>query len=195
MAKKLKRRLPAILLFVVIFQGCEIGWASFRVMTGNLHYGRGQYQKAILQYLHTNELTAMDIRYYNLGNVYYALGEGKAALNNWVKAEHETHDPDILFRIEFNRGVLYYQWGRFNEAYQSFRRALTINPADNDTKINLEESFLRIRAPASRQQEESVIEKEGVSRESERLLRYIREKEVKLRRVSEESERDFEEDW
>ena len=144
MAKKI------ILLFcpmiILLTASCSQTVPRAEVLTGNLAYSRGNYQNAIIGYLTAlhSDMPSQDVVKYNLGNVYYALGEGKAAMGEWDRAEKETEDTDILFRIAFNRGLLFYNWGRYQEAYLSFKQALRINPANLDAKINLEESWSRI---------------------------------------------------
>jgi len=118
-------KIPLIILVVIsvfLLGSCRDSASSTRVLEGNMSFARGQYQKSILKYLEANDSgnTGKDVVYYNLANVYYALGEGEAALRLWGIVEELTDNTDILFRVSFNRGVLYYHWGRYDEAdYQS----------------------------------------------------------------------------
>ena len=174
---------PLLILLIPLLalaaSSCSNSAPMARVLAGNLAHGRGQYQKAILHYLNAQKHpgSAEDALHYNLGSVYYALGEGEAALRAWAQAENSTGDLETLFRVAFNRGVLYYQWGRFEEAYRSFRRALVLKPSDIDTKINLEDSLSRIRtelsAPGSAAP--SAADSDEGAR---RLLDYVRRKET-----------------
>lgn len=198
MAKDMKK--PAwigILGFLLLSISCGNSAPSTRVLAGNLSYGRGQYQKAILQYLRADDeiRVGKDVIYYNLANVYYALGEGDAALKSWSMAESDTDDADILFRIAFNRGVLYYQRGRYDESYRAFRNALTIRPSDIDAKINLEDSLSRIRSavPQSSLTGENRIS-EG-DEDSQRLLDYVKRKEADSWLSQRDDSGVYSEDW
>ena len=150
-----------------------------RVLAGNMAHGRGQYQRAILHYLAAEKHpgSAADTVHYNLGNIYYALGEGEAALRSWARAENSTENVETLFRVAFNRGVLYYQWGRFEESYRSFRRALVLKPSDMDTKINLEDSLSRIRTELTAPGDTASSPLRG-DEGARRLLDYVRRKEA-----------------
>jgi|GEM_PF-441366 len=195
------RNLAVLAVFSAVFAtSCDDLASSLKVLAGNMNHARGQHQKSILNYLHAGDSLqgGRDVVLYNLANVYYSLGEEDAALQTWRLAESITSDKDILYRIAFNQGVFFYQRGRFHEAYDSFRRALELNPEDVDAKINLEESFLGFSG---------LVETDGLidgsaegngsadSGEGGRLLDYVRRKEV---RAWEEDSVEFEgteEDW
>ena len=182
MAKTMKYSvLTGTLLLVLLTTSCRDSSPATSVLRGNLTYGRGQYQKSILHYLEAEDSAASgrDVIYYDLANVYFALGEGDAALRAWSQAENATDDVNLLFRIAFNRGVLYYQRGHYDEAYRAFRQALLIRPSDLEAKINLEESLSRVRAtaPASPESGLQNSRDEGDA-DKQRLLDYVRRKEV-----------------
>ena len=185
----------------LVSSSCRDAGPSAGVLVGNMSYARGQYQKAILRYLAADDETAIgsDAVKYNLANVYYALGEGDAALKAWAQAESVTDDTDILFRVAFNRGVLYYNWGRYDEAYREFRRALTLKPSDIDAKINLEDALSRVRTETlgeGRGDGESVEDVgEAIDDDSRRLLDYVRRKEADAWSTEEKDDGGFTEDW
>ena len=198
MAKTLNPVAVAALAAVVLLgASCGNSAPSTGVLAGNLAYGRGQYQKAILYYLDAQDAATAgrDVIHYNLANVYFALGEGDAALRSWSAAEDDTDDADLLFRIAFNRGVLYYHRGRYEEAYRSFRRALEIRPSDIDAKVNLEESLSRVRAAVPQPQEQTAPEGDETAEENERLLDYIRRKEAGAWTAGDGAETAYAEDW
>ncbi len=182
MAKAMNRlALAALATASFMFGSCRNGAPSTAVLRGNLTYSRGQYQRSILHYLNAEDTAeaGRDVVFYDLANVYFALGEGDAALRAWSIAEESTDDADLLFRIAFNRGVLHYKRGQYDEAYRAFRQALLIRPADLDAKVNLEESFSRVRStvPAEGSDESSGGGNESDA-DRQRLLDYIRRKEA-----------------
>jgi len=181
MEKSVKKILILIAILSVIFLGsCRDSASSVQVLEGNMSFARGQYQKSILKYLEADDAghIGKDVVSYNLANVYYALGEGDAALRLWERVEDLTENTDILFRVAFNRGVLYYHWGRYDEAYRAFKRALTIYPQDIDSKINLEDSLSRIRSAIPRENPEGNMENDEGGEDSRHLLDYIKRKEA-----------------
>lgn len=181
MAAKMKIPVTLIAVFLALLSAsCSDSSSSVNVLAGNMSYSGGQYQKSILQYLSAYDAAkaGKDVVYYNLANVYFALGEGDAALRSWDLAEENTENTDILFRVAFNRGVLYYHWGRYDEAYRSFRRALLLNPSDIDAKINLEDSLSRIRSAIPQPESADSSTGEESDKDSQHLLDYVRRKEA-----------------
>lgn len=198
MAKTLKLLTSAgIVLLVMLTSSCREAQPSTAVLQGGFSYSRGQYQKAILYYLDAEDsaTAGRDVIYYNLANVYFALGEGDAALRAWSQAENATDDADLLFRIAFNRGVLYYQRGHYDEAYRAFRQALLIRPSDIDAKINLEESLSRVRASASSPSESGLDTSDDGDADKQRLLDYVRRKEADAWTSLEENDDSDALDW
>ncbi len=197
MAKVLGRLFLTGLFGVLLLSSCGNAVPASGVLAGNLSYGRGQYQKAILQYLHAGDTASAgrDVIYYDLANVYFALGEGDAALRSWGIAEEQTDDVDLLFRIAFNRGVLYYLRGHYDEAYRAFRRALVLRPGDVDAKVNLEESLSRIRVPVSRSRENAGEVKATGDEDRQRLLDYVRRKEAGSWEHRESAGEPYAKDW
>ena len=198
MAAKMKIPLiAAAVVLTMLTASCRDSAPSVQVLAGNMSYARGQYQKSILQYLNADDTAnaGKDVVYYNLANVYFALGEGDAALNSWAMAESNTDNTDILFRVAFNRGVLYYHWGRYDEAYRSFRRALTLKPSDIDAKINLEDSLSRIRSAVPQKTSAGEDPGEDGDKDSQHLLDYVRRKEADAWSAQSTESGESVEDW
>ncbi len=184
MAQALKQKYSPVFiagaLIVLILSSCNNAAPSAAVLTGNFSYGRGQYQNAILKYLHATDAASAgrDVIYYDLANVYFALGEGDAALRLWGIAEENTDNTDILFRVAFNRGVLYYLRGHYEEAYKAFKRALKLRPGDLDAKINLEEALSRVHSASAHTRVSELNNTDRESEDRQLLLDYVRRKEA-----------------
>ncbi len=173
-------KLPAIIAAAIaLLGGCEAVVPQLAVVQANYAFGRGQYQDAIVRYFDIIE--SEDYRAYvayNLANAYHALGESEAALELWDEAEQGEHE-ELSFGIRFNRGLLFYEQGRYRQAYDEFRAALTIESGSLEAKRNLELAFQRIQAGAGIDQVERV-ERDGdhePSAETSRVLEYIRRRE------------------
>ena len=185
-------------LFLLLLSSCDNPGAYVEVLQGNYAYTRGEYEEANLHYLQALEYeTHSQVISYNLGNVYYALGENTAALDEWEKAA-KTDIPGLLSKVEFNKGVLYYELSRYEHAYQAFKNSLRLDPGDKSAKINLEYSLRKLNAVASSGTEVETAETAAdASVDVERMMDYIRRKEQELleeRAVSAPPERDVR-DW
>jgi tetratricopeptide (TPR) repeat protein len=142
---------------LVCIGACSAGGPMLSVVRGNLAYGRGDYQTALVRYLavggsssHSGWLV------FNTGNVYYALGEQEAALSAWndARASSAARTEDdgasgstlLIHAASYNRGVLFYQRGDYDAAYDEFRYALSVNPRSPAAKTNLELALRKIRS-------------------------------------------------
>ncbi|MBN2657205.1 MAG: tetratricopeptide repeat protein [Spirochaetales bacterium] len=191
----LKTLIP--LAFALSFSSCNGLEPGLSVLTGNYNYQIGEFQQATINYvagLESGRFT--EWIYYNMGNVYFSLGEGGAALEVWTNVD-SAEDRDLRYRLNFNKGVLFYQLGRYEEAYKLFKEALRSDPASIDGKINLELTLGKLAAPSvpPGQGDGSVEPSKVNPAETQRMLEYIRRKEGELWFSSEKEKENYREDW
>ncbi len=141
------RLLPSgLILSALLLASCGDLTDGLAVLQGNAAFQRGEFQRASLNYL---EVPANDstrgVVLYNLGNVYNALGEANSALAAWRGIAAPTAE-ELLFRLSFNKGHLLYQRGKYEEAYNEFKTALTLKPGSLETKKNLELSLVKVQS-------------------------------------------------
>ncbi len=148
------------------------------VLKGNFFYYRGDYERAAAAYMQgTNSGNKHGRLSYNLGNVYFALGEVPAAIDKFKESSHSA-DTEILFRADYNLGVIYYQLADFEKAYHYFIEALKIKPSDMDSKIDLEYSLQKLRSSINLKNNKSDKRKKtGLKNSALRLLEYIHSRE------------------
>lgn len=175
-----KTPVVALLAAAFLLSSCNVAGPHVSVLRGNYSFGRGQYQAATVHYLSANVRPEHEPYIdYNLGNVYYALGELDAALGKWADAAAEAPDQ-ILFGVHFNRGVLNYELGRYEDAYSEFRRCLEIDGTSVDAKINLELSLQKLEATSALGPSRAAVSAEQsgeLGAQAARILEYIRRKE------------------
>jgi Ca-activated chloride channel family protein len=160
---------------VLVSASCSRLPAYFNVLEGNYAFSRGEYKTANYQYiLAEREGIRYDRIFYDIGNVYHALGEGRAALDMWEQAR-DRGDEVLLYRIAFNRGVLFYEMGNYSEAYSMFRRALTFRPEDVEAKTNLEYCLRKMNIEEEQQPRRSSSgeKQRRLSDDGKRILEYI----------------------
>ncbi len=179
--------LAAALLF---FSSCSNPTVYYSVWKGNNAFVAGDYQSANTEYLGAlDKGTHVDYISYNLANVYYALGEGEAALDEWKTASF-TGDPELLFRTMYNKGVLEFERGRYEDAFSSFKKALEINSESRNAKINLEYSLRRMKASANAAEAASsgaeASKKNEIPDKIQRVLQFIKQKDASSWKASTE---------
>lgn len=189
-------RTAVLAIAVAMLCGCAGSRPMLAVLRGNLAYGRGDYQTALVHYLSAGDETAdRGWLLFNQANVYYALGEQEAALATWDEARSSTstavgRDAEapltlLIHAASYNRGVLLYQRGDYEAAYDEFRYALDVNPQSVPTKVNLELALRKIRSAEQAEQvggdAGSVSDKptdEEAGPATLRILEYVRRKEA-----------------
>lgn len=171
---------------VLVFSSCSQASLYIKVIEGNYSYSRGEYVDANFNYVQAAKWNEYVSRIsYDLGNVYHSLGESEAALEEWERASQAEEDPELTYRIAFNKGVLSYEMGRYQEAYQQFRHALKINPDDIEAKANLEYCLRKLNSrrdttAKSPDSEGSEGSEQQLSGEGRRILEYVRRNSASL---------------
>lgn len=177
-----KRLLISITALTILLSSCSNPAVYYSVWQGNNLYAGGEYQDATTAYLSALDKNVFsDYISYDLANVYYALGEADAASSEWERAAL-TNDNELLFRTLYNRGVLEFESGRYQQAFDLFKNALKIQPANRNAKINLEYSLNRINSSANTAESSAagaqVADDEGIPNEIQRVLEFVRKKEA-----------------
>lgn len=192
------KRILATLGTVFVFLGiasCTPYTPHARVVRANYNVSRGEYQAAIVDYLRALESEQYELWLsYNLANVYHYLGESGAAVERWDDAQGGDV-ADLIFGAAFNSGVYLYERGHYEEAFDRFRYALTIDPMNVDAKQNLELTLGKISAeaeigedgdtsPSTTEVDNAEVGGPGTGT---RMLDYVRRKEEQRWRASSES--------
>lgn len=181
-----------LFLFLFLFCACDGIKGKLLVMRANMQTSlmstslmssRMQDTEAISTYSEALRYTeAVPYAEYGLGLVYLFLGEDKAAFSRFGNAEAIMDkalphtDDELDFRIHYNRGILYFHAGRFDEAAFEFRNALEIDGSRIEAKRNLELSLLSIKQQSSSASSSKEIKNDKA--EENTLFDYLRQKEA-----------------
>jgi tetratricopeptide (TPR) repeat protein len=188
----------SFLILCIGLQGCTVPHVD--VAAGNQQFQKGEFQKAIVAYSEVlqNEASAEYHEWvvYNLGNVFFALGEYESAGLEWKKSG-DIQSSRLEFNLVFNRGVLQYRLGEYAEAYTLFKRALEIEPESTAAKINLEYVLEKLEADEDGENgtdSGSTKGDRGVAdadkQAIDRILEYVRRKETGMWRSGEQQDSD-----
>ena len=178
-----------IICLIILLSSCNNTTAYLDVIEGNYAFSRGEYQDANLNYLRVRGIKIYkDYISYNLGNVYYALGEIDSAFEEWGSVD-EGLVNELTIRSLFNTGVLLFELSRYEEASKIFRNILEINSFNVKAKINLEHCIQKINFTS-----ENKIDYQGSSSGSvkktddvSRVLDFVKRRETHIWKSSNES--------
>ena len=151
-------------------------------MEGNYAFSRGEYQEANLAYLNVKEQELYsDYISYNLGNVYYALGEIDPAFEEWGSIDGKLK-TEITIRSFFNKGVLLFELSRYEEAYKTFRSILELDPHHINAKINLEYCIQKMNFTTENRSAiaETSLEELEKADDVSRVLDFVRRRETNI---------------
>lgn len=172
------KRIFLILTTPILLFSCNYVTPGLQVFWGNYHADQGNYSEANVSYLNALEgMSLFPIINYNLGNIYYRLGESDSALIRWE--EIDSKERELSFRLLFNKGVYHYERGKYKEAASLFKQAVIISPSSHDAKINLELSLNRINTGYSlKSMDDKETKDNSLFDDTERLLNYLRRRET-----------------
>jgi Ca-activated chloride channel family protein len=139
---------PAALLLIGASCSRETA-GKLMLLRGNFLNARGLHTEAILAYLEALDYDeTAPYAEYGLGSACLALDEEAAALQRFAAAEErlagmprEDH-RELIYRINYNRGVVRFHAGDFAAAAEEFRAALETDGSRIEAKRNLELSLL-----------------------------------------------------
>jgi tetratricopeptide (TPR) repeat protein len=168
--------------FLIAASSCSNSRVYLDVIEGNYAFSRGEYQEANFDYARVKGIEPYtEYISYNLGNVFYALGEIDSAVKEW-ESINENGKMEITVRKLFNTGVLLFELSRYEESYKIFRHVLEIDPSNINAKINLEYSIQKMnfttenRAPLSETPVKDLQKTDDVSR----ILDFVKRKETNI---------------
>ena len=178
----MERRVITRVIFVVLcalmlgsLAGC--GEPMLGIAGAGQDVRRGNYQKALAAYLVAAEHTRYsDVVEYNLGNVYFYLGETNRAMEMWKAAAGSSRSV-VAYRARFNSGVVFYNLHRYEKAADAFLQALRIFPDRRDAKINLEYCIHHLTAEVPEPESGDKEEKKADEKTVDVLMNIVRQQE------------------
>jgi Ca-activated chloride channel family protein len=126
-------------------------------------YTAEEYDQALSVFLDAQIDSPEDpILHYNIANTYYKMNNYEEASKNYQSAALAAKDIELEEKAYYNLGNCSYRMGKLDEAIIWYKKALDLNPDDEDAKYNLEfvrEEIKRRINQAKEQQEKQ--EKDG----------------------------------
>lgn len=122
-----------------------------QVKEGNELYSQEKYDEANNKYRDALlENPESPIIHFNIGDVLYKKKNYEEAIKSFDKS---TSSDDILLQSKsyYNLGNTLYRMGKLPESIQMYKKALELNPDDEDAKYNLEHVRAKIKNEAEKQ--------------------------------------------
>ncbi|MFQ5649340.1 MAG: tetratricopeptide repeat protein [bacterium] len=136
--------------------------ASKKVAEANKLFEEQKYDEANNKYRDALiENPDSPIIHFNIGDVQYKKRNYEEALNSYTKA---LASDDILLQSQahYNLGNTLYRLGKLPESILEYKRALDLNPSDEDAKYNLEYVRAKLKDNAQQQQQNEDQEQDPI---------------------------------
>ena len=147
------------------------------VESGNLAFESEDYEKALQDYESAlGEMPDSPEAMYNSANALYRQAQtgDQAQMPDAVSRYDRTSgiaDDELLAKTAYNTGNALFEASEFEDALESYKQALRLNPDDEDAKRNLELTLRQLQQPEEQQQqqgeEEQRDEQQGEEGENE----------------------------
>ena len=133
------RKRAASLLLVLVAMTASAQTDRQYVRQGNQQYRAGDFAGAEVSYRKAIERNAKNAQaQYNLGNALMQQHKDSAAVVQFEAAAKLETNPLRKSRAYHNMGVVCQQHQMYSEAIEAYKQALRLNPADDETRYNLE---------------------------------------------------------
>ncbi|MBN2004688.1 MAG: tetratricopeptide repeat protein [Anaerolineae bacterium] len=144
--------------FALLFLALCLGACMPKVVkendAGNIHYEKQEYDEALTAYRQA-QVAEPDLAepYYNAANAYNRQGQVDGALAQ-TEQTLKTADGQLAAQAWYNLGNAHFDAQQWDQAIESYKASLRLNPGDADAKHNLELALQAQQQQAQQQQQQ-----------------------------------------
>ena len=143
-----------IVILSVLYSSIVYSQSAHKLLQeGDMHYKNEQYELAEEAYRKAKDKGNDDKAAYNLGNTLYEQGRYEEALRQYQNSIGSTTDPEVLSEAYYNLGNAHVQNKKLGEGIEAYKKALELNPNDNDAIANLFNTKLMMQQQQQQQQQ------------------------------------------
>jgi Ca-activated chloride channel family protein len=204
---------PVIASLVMIFISISADAQDDKklIKEGNEAYKNRQYEKAAAAYEKAaRENAESQEAIYNLGSALYKNGDSAKAISAYDMAIKSAKDPLDKSNAHYNKGVIYQNSNKLPECIEEYKRALRINPNDEDARHNLQKALQKQKEQQKNKQDQknnssnnnnksnqqrSKMSQEDAKNKLEALQREEKNLHDKLKKVNANATNKPEKDW
>src|SRR6185436_7377439 len=139
------KRFTKTILFFLIFP--IITWAqspASLIENGNKAYAAKSFNEARRDYeaaLKQDKAKQFPQAHFNLGNVYFHLGNFQSAIEEYQAFIASTSEKDLQSQAYYNIGTCYLAQKNYGACIDAFKKALQLNSKNEDARYNLSYVF------------------------------------------------------
>ena len=144
---------------------------SRKIEKGSSLYQEEQYDEAMKSFVDAQIESPEEPKLkYNLANTHYKMNNYEEAVKNYQDVAATAQDIQLEEKSLYNIGNALYRQGKLEEAIEYYKKALELDPDDQDAKYNLEfvrEEIKRRLNQAKEREEKQEEEKQSCEQEGE----------------------------
>jgi Ca-activated chloride channel homolog len=170
-------------LFIVIMSLSLVGFAQSAtqsIIKGNQFYQQSQFDLAETQYRKALEYDPDNEKAkYNLANALQRQGKYDEAAKLLENLAGSSKDNSIKSAAYYNQGVAYTKMKNLDASIESYKKALRMNPNDQEARENLEKALLQKKNQKSSSQQKK-SQSNMSQKEAQQKLDMLNQKEKQL---------------
>ena len=136
----------AILMCLIVCGALHAQSLIVRTRAANRMYKQKKFNQAVPEYEKAAQISPDDpVNNYNLGNAYFRMEKYDDGIRVFDKTAEESNNSSLKQRAFYNKGVSYSKENKLEESIQAYKKAVILNPADSDARINLQKAMLELK--------------------------------------------------
>ena len=166
------------------------------VREANDLYRQGKFDLALPEYRQSVSAGANDpVTNYNLGNALFRTQNFAEAATTYEQTANASPDNSLKQRAHYNQGVSYSRHQKLEESIEAYKKAVIMDPADEDARINLQKALTELKKkqppeqkkqdeqkkPKDKQEQKNPQPKSNLTRKQvEQLLKALQQREQQV---------------
>lgn len=136
----------AILLLLSVKTFSQSDKVTGLLQKGNAWYKQNQAARAEAEYRKAIDAEpGNEIARFNLGNALYKQNKQVDAAQVYLSITNSSSDKDLLAKTYYNQGVILSRQKNTEQSIEAYKKALRINPSDNEARENLQKALLELK--------------------------------------------------
>jgi Ca-activated chloride channel family protein len=167
------------LVFSSVFYGQD---TNALISKGNHYYQQSQFDLAETQYRKSLEADPKNAKaLFNLANALQMQKKYDEAIQLLDDFPKSTNNTTLVSSAYYNQGVAYTKLKNLEASIESYKKALRLNPNDQETRENLQKALLEQKKQQQQQkQQQKKPEPKMSQKEAEQKLKLLQQKEKDL---------------
>lgn len=131
-----------LLVSTILFQSTFAQTEKELIRDGNKFYAEKNYEQANGNYTAAIKINPQSLNgYSNLGNSQFKEKKFEESLKSYDQALQIEKNQNKVSNLNYNKGVVYQTDNKLEECIVQYKKALRINPSDDDARQNLQKAL------------------------------------------------------